>query len=102
MSVGFSLLCTVFGIPFALTCVKSYYKDNAVLKSVSDTEISSMRKEFLDITGRDDKSSSITKWIEEKHGKELLQNMLEPDPMKRITISESIVSSWFDHTDQIP
>ena len=35
----------------------------------------------------------------EKHGKELLQNMLEPDPMKRITISESIVSSWFD---QIP
>ena len=71
MSVGFSLLCTVFGIPFALTCVKSYYKDNAVLKSVSDSEISSMRKEFLDITGRDDKSSSITKWIEEKHGKEL-------------------------------
>ena len=71
MSVGFSLLCTVFGIPFALTCVKSYYKDNAVLKDVSDTEISSMRKEFLDITGRDDKSSSITKWIEEKHGKKL-------------------------------
>ena len=30
-----------------------------------------MRKEFLDITGRDEKSSSITKWIEEKHGKEL-------------------------------
>ena len=85
MSVGFSLLCTVFGIPFALTCVRSYYKDHAVLKDVSDSEVSSMRQEFLNITGRSGEEDntlpsslskgSIATWIEENHGKELRQHL---------------------------
>ena len=78
MSVGFSLLCTVFGIPFALTCVKSYYKENAILKSVNESEISNMRQEFLNITGEHtatSNGSSIYKWIKKKNGKELREHL---------------------------
>eukprot|EP00940_MAST-03C_sp_MAST-3C-sp2_P001062 g1062.t1 len=46
-SVGFSLLCTLVGIPFSLTCVKIYYQDNAEENlAAHKEELNVMRNEW--------------------------------------------------------